>query len=154
MLIAWMWVFNIVSMGRDCSALRFFSIEVNVKVYHRAGRGWTDVVSTFGIENNCMSLFLTLILTWCKCDNCIYKYTKGKHWNWNFSIDLIHLKTLNDCYMKTTYLIELKLTGIIEQANKSLYTDFQSMLKFCKNLEKFIRKLDISLEWMYRQGKG
>ena len=64
---------NIVSMGPDLSVLIFFSIEVNVEVYHRAGRGWTNVVSTFVTENNCMSSqFMTLISTWFRYDNCIH----------------------------------------------------------------------------------
>ena len=43
-------------------------------------------------------------------------------------------ETLNCCYMKTTHLIELKLTGLIEQVNEDLYTNFQSILNFHKNL--------------------
>ena len=84
---------------------------------------------------------MTLMLAWYKHDNCIYKYTKCKHWNWNFSIDLIDLKTLNDCFSKTTYLIELKLTGLIEQVNDGLYTNFQSILNFHKNFGMFTFKL-------------
>ena len=39
--------------------------------------------------------------------------------------------------MRTTYLIELKLTGFIEQVNGGLYTDFQSILKIYKNFYNF-----------------
>ena len=35
--------------------------------------------------------------------------------------------------MKTTYPIELKLTGPIEWVNDDLYTNFQSILKIYKN---------------------
>ena len=41
---------------------------------------------------------------------------------------------LNCHYIKTTYPIELKLTGLIERVNKDLYTNFQSILNFHKNL--------------------
>ena len=47
------------------------------------------------------------------------------------------LKSLNDCYIKTIYLIELKFTGPIEQVNEDPYTNFQSILKIYKNLYKF-----------------
>ena len=43
------------------------------------------------------------------------------------------LTTLNDCYLKTTYPIELKFIGLIEQANIDLYTNFQGILNFHKN---------------------
>ena len=43
-------------------------------------------------------------------------------------------KTLNDGYIKTTYLIALKLTGPIEQVNEGLYTNFQGILNFGKIL--------------------
>ena len=58
-----------------------------------------------------------------------------------FFIDLIHLKTLNDCYSKTTYLIELKHTGPIECVNKDLYTNFQGILNFHKNFRILSLKL-------------
>ena len=51
-----------------------------------------------------------------------------------FSIDFIDLKNLNDCYIKITYPIELKLTGPIEGVNEDMYTNFQSILNFYKNL--------------------
>ena len=51
-----------------------------------------------------------------------------------FSIDFIDLKTLNDHFIKTTYPIELKLTGLIEWVNEDLYTNFQSILNFYKNI--------------------
>ena len=41
-------------MGTDCSVLRFYSIEANVGVYYRAGKGWTDVVSILVIEKNAL----------------------------------------------------------------------------------------------------
>ena len=44
------------------------------------------------------------------------------------------MKTLNDGYTKTPHLIELKLRGLIEQVNEDLYTNFQSILNFCKIL--------------------
>ena len=44
------------------------------------------------------------------------------------------MKILNDCYMKTTYLIELRLTGLIEWASEDLHTIFHSILNFYKNL--------------------
>ena len=47
-----------------------------------------------------------------------------------FSIDFIDLKTLNDCFIKTHYLIELKVTGLIEQVNEDLYTNFSEHSKF------------------------
>ena len=47
-------------------------------------------------------------------------------------LHFIDLKTLNDCYMKTTYPTELKLTELIEQVNNDLYTDFQTILNFYK----------------------
>ena len=52
--------FNIVSMGKLSSILRSSSIELNVKVYHRAGKGWADVVSLFVTESTHISLFLML----------------------------------------------------------------------------------------------
>ena len=48
------------------------------------------------------------------------------------SVDFIDSKTLNDCYIKTSYLIELKLTGLIELVNEDLYTNFQSILNLYK----------------------
>ena len=50
-----------------------------------------------------------------------------------FSLDLIDFKTLNVCYSKTMCPIEFKLTGSIAQANKSLYINFQVILKFYRN---------------------
>ena len=47
---------------------------------------------------------------------------------------LYRVKTLNYHRMKTTHLIELKLTGLSEQIKKDLYTNFQSILNFHKNL--------------------
>ena len=43
-------------------------------------------------------------------------------------------ETLNYCYTKTTYLIALKLTGLIKWVHDNLYTNFQSILNFHKNL--------------------
>ena len=40
--------------------------------------------------------------------------------------------------MKTTYLIELKLTGFIGWVNDGLYTNFQGILNFHKILEYFL----------------
>ena len=51
-----------------------------------------------------------------------------------FSIDFIDLKTLNCCCTKTTYPIELKFTGLIERVNEDLYTNFQGILNFNRNL--------------------
>ena len=67
----------------------------------------------------------------------MYKYTIWKHWNLNLSIDLIDLKKLNDHYVKAPYPIKLKLTGLTEQVNDDLYTDFQSILNFYENLGIF-----------------
>ena len=77
----------------------------------------------------------------------IYRYTICKHWNQNFSIDLIVLKNLNDYYMKTTYLIELKLTGPIKQINDGLYTNFQNILNFYKKFIIFTFKVYRGLLW-------
>ena len=52
----------------------------------------------------------------------------------NFSMNFIDLKALNDCYTKTTYLIELKLTGSIDPVDEDLYTNFQSILNLWKIL--------------------
>ena len=41
-------------MRTDYSVLKFFSIEANVKVYYRAGKGWTDVVSILVTEKNAL----------------------------------------------------------------------------------------------------
>ena len=60
------------------------------------------------------------------------------------------LETLNDCYIKTTYPIELKLTGPIEQADKDLYTNFQSILNFHKNLIIFKFKIYRGLLWSWK----
>ena len=46
-------------------------------------------------------------------------------------------ETLNYNYMKTIYLIELKLTGLIEWVNEDLYINFQSILNFHKNIYNF-----------------
>ena len=43
-------------------------------------------------------------------------------------------ETLNYHCTKTTHLIEMKLTGLIERVNEDMYTNFQSILNFCKNL--------------------
>ena len=43
-------------------------------------------------------------------------------------------ETLNCHCTKTTQSIELKLKGPIEWVNKDLYTNFQSILNFHKNL--------------------
>ena len=50
-------------------------------------------------------------------------------------------ETLNCHYIKTTYLIEMKLTGFIEQVNEDLYTNFQSILNFHKNFYNFKFKI-------------
>ena len=52
-------------------------------------------------------------------------------------IDFIDFKTLNVHYSKNTCPIEFKLTGSIVGANKSLYIDFQVILKFYKNIRIF-----------------
>ena len=44
-------------MRTDYPVLRFFSIEANVKVYFRAGKGWTEVVSILVTEKMHYSLF-------------------------------------------------------------------------------------------------
>ena len=53
--------FNIVSMGTDYPVLRFFSIGFNVKVYQKAWKGWTDVVSILVTEKMHYSLYSDLI---------------------------------------------------------------------------------------------
>ena len=70
-----------------------------------------------------------------------------KTWKLTFPIDFIDLKTLDNCYMKTTYLIDLKLTGPIEQVNNGPYTNFQSILNFNKNLYNFEFKVYRGLLW-------
>ena len=49
--------------------------------------------------------------------------------------------------MKTTYLIKLKLTELIQQVNKDVYTDFQGILKFYKNYIIFNFKAYRDLLW-------
>ena len=49
--------------------------------------------------------------------------------------------------MKTTYLIELKLTELIEWVNDGLYTDFQSILNFQLNFGIFNFKAYRDLLW-------
>ena len=49
--------------------------------------------------------------------------------------------------MKTICLIELKLTELIEQVNESLYTNFQSILKFYENFIIFNFKAYRGLLW-------
>ena len=49
--------------------------------------------------------------------------------------------------MKTTYPIQLQLTGPVEQVNDDLYTDFQSILYFHKNLRIFTFKVYRGLLW-------
>ena len=49
------------------------------------------------------------------------------------NIDFIDFKTLNAQYLKTTCLIEFKLTGSIVWANSNQYTDFKAILNFYKN---------------------
>ena len=52
-------------MGTDCSVLRFFSIGYNVKVCHRAGKGWTKVVPTlWPLENNYTLYIMILYGKW------------------------------------------------------------------------------------------
>ena len=48
---------------------------------------------------------------------------------------LIDFITLNIWYAETTCPIDLKLTVYIRWAYRSLYTDFQMILKFYKNIE-------------------
>ena len=94
---------------------------------------------------------LTINLIWFKSDDYIYiyKYTL---------LALYHMKTLklkffyrsetlNCGYIKTTYLIEMKLTGLIEWVNEDLYTNFQSILNFHKNLIIFNFKVYRGLLW-------
>ena len=52
--------------------------------------------------------------------------------------------------MKTTYLIELKLTGLIEGINDGLYANFQSILNFHKNLRIFNFEGHRCLLWSYK----
>ena len=61
-----------------------------------------------------------------------------------FSIDLIHLKTLNNCYSKTTHPNELKLRELIEWVNNDSYTDF---LSFHKDFRILSFKLYRGLLW-------
>ena len=49
-------------MGTDCCVVRYFFIGFNVKVYCRAGKGWTDVVSILVTEKNALFSFFTLDL--------------------------------------------------------------------------------------------
>ena len=56
-------------------------------------------------------------------------------------------KTLNVWYVETTCSIDLKLTGSIVQVNRSLYTDFQAILKFYKNIQIFNFKVHRHLLW-------
>ena len=57
------------------------------------------------------------------------------------------LESFNDHYTKTTYPIELKLTEHIEQINEDLYTNFQSILNFCKIPIIFNFKVHRGLLW-------
>ena len=57
------------------------------------------------------------------------------------------MKSLNDCYMKTTYAIELKLTELTEWVNDGLYINFQSILRFYKKLGIFNFKGHRCLLW-------
>ena len=49
-----------------------------------------------------------------------------------FSIDFIDLNILMTATQKTSYPIELKLTGLIQWVNDDLYTNFQSIVNFAK----------------------
>ena len=51
-----------------------------------------------------------------------------------FDINMSGFKTLNVRYAETTCPIDFKLTGSIVQFNRNLYTDFQVILKFYKNI--------------------
>ena len=62
-------------------------------------------------------------------------------------IEFIDFKTLKVQYSKTTCPIEFKLTGSVEQVNKSLDIDFQVILKFYKNIGIFNFKGHIHLLW-------
>ena len=57
------------------------------------------------------------------------------------------LTTLNDCYLKTSYLIELILIGSIERVNSDLYTEFQVILNFHTNSIIFTFKVYRGLLW-------
>ena len=46
--------------------------------------------------------------------------------------DFIDFKTLSAWYLKTTCLIDLRLTESIVWVNRNLYTDFQVILNFHK----------------------
>ena len=49
-------------METDYSVLIFFFLEANVKVYYRAGKGWSDVLSILVTEKCIILCFLTLDL--------------------------------------------------------------------------------------------
>ena len=124
-------------MGTDCSVLRFFSIEANVKVYYRAEKGWTDVVSILVTEKMHYSLFSDLLLITIDSYQCwlllFLACTYDKVVILFRLINIIDLRTLNVWYTKTTCQIDFKFTGSVVQVNRSLYTDFQAILKFYQN---------------------
>ena len=59
------------------------------------------------------------------------------------------MKTSNDHCIETTYPIELKFTGLIEQVNKDLFTNFQSIQNFHKNFTIFKLKIYKGLLWSW-----
>ena len=62
-------------------------------------------------------------------------------------LNFIGFKTLKVQYLKTTCPIELKLAGLIVLVNKSLYIEFQVILKFYKNIGIFNFKDHRYLLW-------
>ena len=55
----------------------------------------------------------------------------------NFATHFTDFKGFNVCCSKTTCPIKLKITGSIEQVNKSLYNDFSSHSKFLQKHLKY-----------------
>ena len=49
-------------MGTDCSTPRFICIGFNVKVYHRAEKGWTNIVSTVMTSREIFIVHYNLVL--------------------------------------------------------------------------------------------
>ena len=66
------------------------------------------------------------------------------------SIDFMDLKTLKYPYIKTTYPIELKLTGLIEQVNEGMYTNFQCILNFTNFFIILNFKVYRGLQWSWK----
>ena len=71
--------------------------------------------------------------------NIIWYMTLDRYKDTIYFEILWDVRTLTCWYFKTTEPILMKFTGYNEWTHRALYTNFQSNLKFCKNIEIFLK---------------